>query len=240
MYKLYIGGVLFPVTPGKISIKINDKDQTLSLIKEGEVNLLKSPGLSDVSIPELLLPVQRYPFSQPGTRAEPAYYMEKLKAWKKRKKVVKFKLLRYEQTTSELLWDNKMYVTVKDYEILEDADKYGRDVCIKLNLKEYHFWGAKELKIKRGKSSSSKKTSEVKKSARRETKEIQRTYTVKKYDTLLKIARKELDNEALWKNIYELNKKVIEDTARKHGRKSSSNGWWIYEGTVLKLPGGSA
>ena len=240
MYKLYIGGVLFPITPGKISIKINDKDQTISLIKEGEVNLLKSPGLSDISIPELLLPVQRYPFSQPDTKTEPAFYMEKLKTWKRKKKVVKIKLLRDERTTLELLWDNKMYVTVKDYEILEDADKYGRDVCIKLNLKEYHFWGAKELKIKRGKSKSSKKISAVKKTTRKETKEIPRTYTVKKYDTLIKIARKELDNETLWKNIYELNQKVIEDTARKHGRKSSSTSWWIYEGTVLKLPGGSA
>lgn len=240
MYQLYIGGVLFPVTPGKISIKVNDKDQTITLIKEGEVNLLKSPGLSDITISELLLPVQSYPFSQPGTKADPAYYMEKLKKWKKKKKVVKWKLLRDEQTTSELLWDNKMYVTVKDYEILEDADKYGRDVCIKLNLKEYRFWGAKELKIKQKKNNSSKKTSEVKQSARRETKEISKTYTVKKYDTLIKIARKELNNEALWKNIYELNKKVIEATAKKYGRKSSSNGWWIYEGTVLKLPGGSA
>ena len=80
----------------------------------------------------------------------------------------------------------------------------------------------------------------MKKTTRKETKEIPRTYTVKKYDTLIKIARKELDNETLWKDIYELNKKAIEDTARKHGRKSSSTGWWIYEGTVLKLPGGSA
>ena len=47
--------------------------------------------------------------------------------------------------------------------------------------KEYHFWGAKELKIKRGKSKSSKKISAVKKTTRKETKEIPRTYTVKKY-----------------------------------------------------------
>lgn len=38
-----------------------------------------------------------------------------------------------------------------------------------------------------------------------------------------------------WVALYELNKAVIEDTAKENGRASSSNGWWIYPGTVLKL-----
>ena len=36
--------------------------------------------------------------------------------------------------------------------------------------------------------------------------------------------------------IYELNKDTIEAAAKKYGRSSSSNGWWIYPGTVLQLP----
>ena len=32
-------------------------------------------------------------------------------------------------------------------------------------------------------------------------------------------------------------KAAIEAAAKKYGRSSSSNGWWIYPGTVLKLPG---
>ena len=38
-------------------------------------------------------------------------------------------------------------------------------------------------------------------------------------------------------SIYSLNKTAIEAAAKKYGRSSSSNGWWIYPGTVLKLPG---
>ena len=40
-----------------------------------------------------------------------------------------------------------------------------------------------------------------------------------------------------WQSIYNLNKAAIEAAAKKYGRSSSSNGWWIYPGTVLKLPG---
>ena len=41
MYELYIDGVLFPVTPGSLNIKINNKNKTITLINEGEVNLIK-------------------------------------------------------------------------------------------------------------------------------------------------------------------------------------------------------
>ena len=33
-----------------------------------------------------------------------------------------------------------------------------------------------------------------------------------------------------WEEIYELNKDVIEDTAKQHGFSSSERGWWIFPG----------
>ena len=42
MYELYIDGVLFPVTPGSLNIKTNNKNKTITLINEGEVNYIKS------------------------------------------------------------------------------------------------------------------------------------------------------------------------------------------------------
>ena len=39
-----------------------------------------------------------------------------------------------------------------------------------------------------------------------------------------------------WKTIYTANKSLIEKTARKYGKKSSSNGHWIYPGTKLTIP----
>lgn len=62
------------------------------------------------------------------------------------------------------------------------------------------------------------------------------TYTVKKKDSLWKIAKKTLGAGSKWKKIYTANKKIIEKTAKKHGHKSSNNGSRIYAGTKLKIP----
>ena len=108
-------------------------------------------------------------------------------------------------------------------------------------MKEWKAWGTKKLVIKKKKAKSGKKkTVATVKKNRKQTKEIASTYKVKSGDTLMKIAKKQLNNASAWKKIYQLNQKTIEDAARKHGRKSSSNGTYIYVGTVLKLPGGSS
>lgn len=208
------GPVRFPITPGKINMQINGKNETVNLINEGEVNLIKTPGLTDITIDELLLPAfQKYPFAvyENGfLKAE--YFLDKLEQWKKSTKPVQFKLSRTSPGGQNLLWDTTMDVTVESYKITEDVEQYGSDIAVKLTLKEYRYWGAKK----------------VKKAAK--------TYTVKKGDTLLKIARKQLGDGSKRKSIYRLNKKKIENAAKKHGRKSSSNGRYLYKGTVLKLP----
>lgn len=63
-----------------------------------------------------------------------------------------------------------------------------------------------------------------------------KTHKVKKGDTLWAISRKYLGSGSKYKSIYNLNKSIIESTAKKHGKKSSDGGHWIYPGTVLKIP----
>lgn len=63
------------------------------------------------------------------------------------------------------------------------------------------------------------------------------TYTVKRGDTLWAISKEYLGAGNRYTEIYNLNKDIIEKTARNHGKTSSDNGYWIWEGTVLLIPG---
>ena len=64
-YDFYLDKCLLPVAPSKLTIKINNKNDTLTLINEGEINILKKAGLTDVEfecdIPQVKQPYAVYP-----------------------------------------------------------------------------------------------------------------------------------------------------------------------------------
>ena len=43
-YKMYLAGVLMPVTPAKVKLKINNQNKTMTLINGEEINILKEAG----------------------------------------------------------------------------------------------------------------------------------------------------------------------------------------------------
>lgn len=63
-----------------------------------------------------------------------------------------------------------------------------------------------------------------------------KTHTVRTGDTLWDIAEDNYGDPYKYTAIYKANKDIIEKTAKKHGKKSSNNGHWIYPPTVLTLP----
>ena len=103
------------------------------------------------------------------------------------------------------------------------------DIKYNIVLNEYnqtHVYTTTEVGIKKKK----------KKKTNRNRKSNPSTYTIKKGDTLCKISKRFYGTTKKWKKIYKKNKKVLNKAARKHGRKGSSNGHWIYPGTKIKLP----
>lgn len=62
-------------------------------------------------------------------------------------------------------------------------------------------------------------------------------YTIVSGDTLWRISTKFLGSGAKYMQIYNTNKSTIESAAKSHGKSSSSNGHWIWPGTVLTIPG---
>ena len=62
------------------------------------------------------------------------------------------------------------------------------------------------------------------------------TYTVNNGDTLWALAKKYYGSGTKHGVIYNANKEEIEKVAKAHGKASSENGHWIWEGTVLTIP----
>ena len=232
MYQFYINNILYPVPPQKFQAKINNKNETITLINEGEVNRLKLPGLTDIQASDLLIPSRPYPFAQYGTAGfqSPAVYLSQLENLKKMRTVFNVVLIR-KLGSKALGWNFSIKCTLEDYTIDQDAQE-GTDIKLSLNFKEWVDYGTKTVVFQ---NSGGKLTTSTKK-ARKPGRKSPAAYTVKRGDTLSGIAKKKLGKASRKKEIYQLNKSLIEKTAKKHGRKSSGNGNYIYPGTKLKLP----
>lgn len=220
-YKMYLDGVLMPITPSKVKVKINNQNETLTLINGEEINILKAAGLSDVSF-DLLLPQVPYPFTNGG--AQPAdYYLSLLERLKTAKEPFQWILNREKPNGSRLFYTN-LTVGMEDYQITDDAEE-GFDITVTVSLKQYRHYGTKTVTIQPAPAPATKPTATVE-PPKRETSQApkQSTYTVKSGDCLWNIAKKYLGDGSRYNEIYNLNKDKIK------------NPNLIYAGQVLTLP----
>ena len=238
--------VQFPIAPSSLTIGVKGRNETVELLNDGEVNLLKSPGLTEVSFTALIPQVSSYPFA---VNNEPIdTYTDFLNDMIKGKTPFQFIVVR--TRGDKLLFDTNLKVTCESYDLEESADK-GFDVELKINLKQYREYGLKTITLVSVKKNTSTTTSTTtsstpnttttteasKDSSSRDTQSSSgKTYVVKPDDCLWHIAKKFYGNGSEWKKIYNKNKTVIENTAKKRGLKSSSNGHWIFAGTKLIIP----
>lgn len=226
----------FPIAPEKINMKVGSNNKVVSLINQGDVNIIRPPGLAEIEF-DARFPMHNYPYAT-GTNGYSSYhamyraYYNLIKNLKVNKRTFRFIVTRKTIKNSRS-WDTNELVTLEDFEIMEDAGE-GDDVIISFKLKSYVKYGAKKIIVK---SNNTVKKEPVKPPAPNKTKKS-KTHVVKKGDCLWNIAIKYYGNKnALkWKNIYKANKTIIEKTAKKYGFKSSNNGWWIFPGTKLTIP----
>lgn len=237
-YILYLDEVVFPVTPAKITVKINGKNEKVTLINEGEANILKAAGLTDIEF-ELLLPNVKYPFavysefvnvvetsrgtskSQDPNFRPAKFYLDKLKKLKVEKRPFRYVMTRMTPKNKEI-FDTNMLVSLEDYSIVEDAGE-GFDVTVKVKLRQYREFATK--------------TCTIDISLPRPQGQVQQTradsgnapsggsYTVVSGDSLWKIAKQFYGDGSRWGAIYEANKAVI-----------GGNPNLIYPGQVLTIP----
>lgn len=200
-YSIYLGDVLLPVTPAKVSTKIKNQNRTINLINEGEVNLLKAAGLTEISF-SCLIPQTQYPFAvYPDGFRPAAFYLGELERLKTEKKPFQFICSR---TTpgGELLFDTNLKVSLEDYQITEDA-REGLDLTVAVNLKQYREAGAKLVSIIE--AATETPTAVVEETRPAETAPAPKTYTVLLDDTLWIIAKKTLGDGGRYGEIAALN-----------------------------------
>jgi len=219
----------FPITPAELSITVGSKNKVVTLISEGDINILKSPSLIEVEF-EARFPMRKYPYSRNVSSFE--QYFNKFKELKEDKKSFRFIVART-TPNGKRTWDTNLLVALEDFELNESADE-GDDVIVSFKLKQFKEYGVKTIKLASSKPSTTS-TSNKPRNTDNKTKSPQ-SYTVKSGDCLWNIAKKYYGNGAKWTSIYNANKSIIESTAKKYGKSSSSNGHWIYPGTKLTIP----
>lgn len=221
-YYFYLGTMLCPIAPSKLTMNIENQNKTVTLINEGEVNILKQAGLTEISF-DLLLPNVQYPFAKYKSGFVKAdYFLNAIEKLKTSKKPFQFIVTR-RMPNGKLLFDTNMKVSLENYDIKEDTEQ-GFDVLVSVKLKQYREYGTKTCNIT---FTSSKPKATVKK-ARAATKSPapskNKSYTVKKGDCLWNIAKKFYGNGAKYTVIYNANKSKIK------------NPNLIYPGQVLTIP----
>lgn len=144
-YEFFIDKMLCPVAPSKLEIKVNGNNKTMTLINEGEINILKTAGLTDVSF-DLLLPNVKYPFATYKSGFQNAkYFLDKLESLKTGKKPFQFIVTRT-FPNGKMLFDTNMKVSLEDYTIKENSNE-GFDVVVSVKLKQYREYGTKTCNV---------------------------------------------------------------------------------------------
>ena len=219
----------FPITPSKLNMKVGSNNQTVTLISGGDINILKSPSLIEVEF-DARFPMRQYPYARTFTKFED--YWDVFQELKEKKESFRFIVTRTTPDNTRT-WDTNILVALEDVLLSEDADE-GDDVIVSFKLKQFKEYGVKTVKVKDDKPTTNS-TKNEKRPTENKTSKTQ-TYTVKSGDCLWNIAKKFYGDGSKWKKIYNANKTAIENDAKKHGKKSSSNGDLIFPGLKLTIP----
>lgn len=214
---------IFPSLPEKINIGRSAKYRNYDLINGNTYKLPKGNECDEISWSGKFFGIGRK--SLFPLYVEPAKCEKILKRWMKNGKPLRLII-----TGTNINLD----VTISKFDTSLEGG-YG-DMSYNITFVQYrdlNIYTMKELQKASGKS---RKKGGKKKTESRPTKGSGGTYVVKQGDTLWGIAYKKLGDSLRWSEIYSLNKRIIENTAKKYGYANSDNGHWIFPGEKLSLP----
>lgn len=224
-YRFFLDGFELPVAPAKLETKINNQNKTFVLANMLEVNRLKKAGLTEITF---TAPVPHGDYPWKNSSASPNEVLGKLEELKTSEKPFQF-IVNRERDDRLPSFNTNMKVSLEEYNIVEDAED-NSDLSIEITLKQYVDYGAKVIYVtnknegtvnKKPSSSNPNKPSNSKK----------KTYTVKHGDSMWEIAKKYLGDGSKYKQLYNMNKDLID----KRNKKEGTSKYTIYTGQVLRL-----
>lgn len=224
MYDVYLDKILLPVTPSKIQLKIKNQNKTVTLINEGEINLLKKAGLTEISF-TAMIPQLEYKFAKyPGDFQRASFFLDAFEKMKTEPDQNPFQfIVSRALPDGTLLFDSDIKVSMEDYVINEDA-KNGFDLMVDIRLKQFRPYKTKMLQLDESENVQGAPTATFQQDRPAETAPQAKAHTIASGDTLWAIAKKYYGNGNDYTKIYEANKDKI------------SNPNTIYPGTEITIP----
>lgn len=209
MYQVILGDMLLPITPSSIDIKINGQNETMNLINDSEVSIIKKQGLRVINFSfELPNTPRSYGVETFGSAIdlEISHYLNLLESYMAEKRPIAFTVLRH-LPNGKALHTTDMQVTIENYSLKEDYEQ-GFDTIIDIELKQYKAFETKTISSVIDEDSG---IVEVTKENNRETSNSPEpktpiTYVVKSGDTLWGIAKKYYGDGSKYTIIAEENK----------------------------------
>lgn len=222
-YEFYLDKCMLPVTPSKLEIKINSANKTLTLINEGEINILKNAGLTDIEF-SCAIPQVRYPAAvyKDGFRGAD-FFLDYFESLKNSQKPFQFIVCR-SLPGSQKLFGTNIRVTLEDYKLTEDA-KEGFDVTVKVKLKQWRDYGPKTVNIILGEAGPRAVAEPQREASASPNPHQALAYTVVKGDCLWNIAKKFYGSGSKYTVIYDANRAIV-----------GGNPNLIYPGQILTIP----